>query len=136
MKLTQTAADVNATVSPSVDVEKTNLEANVSKQSLVQKGFFDDFFLRHFFIDRRKEQLPPRYANEGVQWGLGHWERSIRRKACLCCIFDRSPSVNLGYYARHVAMQFTLERRLINMESEGCDYQVNGLRLEKSCTSS
>ena len=25
-------------------------------------------------------------------------------------------------------MQFTLERRLIKMELEGCDYQVNGLR--------
>lgn len=53
-------AAATATVSPSVDVEKTNLEANVSKQSLVQKGFFDDFFLRHFFMDRRKDRLPPR----------------------------------------------------------------------------
>ena len=64
MKSRQTGAagDVTATVYPSVDVEKTNLEANVSKQSLVQKGFFDDFFLRHFFIDGRKERLPPRYV--------------------------------------------------------------------------
>ena len=51
------------TIYPSVNVEKTNLEANVSKQSLVQKGFFDDLFLRHFFIDRRREPLPPRYSN-------------------------------------------------------------------------
>ena len=64
MKSRQTGAagDVTATVYPSVDVEKTNLEANVSKQSLVRKGFFDDFFLRHFFIDGRKERLPPRYV--------------------------------------------------------------------------
>ena len=48
--------------------------------------------------------------------------------ACLSYIIDRSPSVNMGYYARHVSMQFTLERRLIKMELEGCDYQVNGLR--------
>ena len=53
-------AAATATVSPSVDVEKTNLEASVSKQSLVQKGFFDDFFLRHFFMDRPKDRLPPR----------------------------------------------------------------------------
>ena len=42
---------------------------------------------------------------------------------------DRSPSVNMGYFARHVAMQFTLDRRLIRMESEDCDYQVGGLRV-------
>ena len=41
----------------------------------------------------------------------------------------RSPSVNMGYFARHVAMQFTLDRRLICMESEDCDYQVGGLRV-------
>ena len=53
-------ADSTAASSLSVEVEKTNLEANVSKQSLVQKGFFNDYFLRHFFIDRRKESMPPR----------------------------------------------------------------------------
>ena len=36
--------------------------------------------------------------------------------------------MNMGYFARHVAMQFTLDRRLIGMESEDCDYQVGGLR--------
>ena len=57
---------------------------------------------------------------------LSEWERTIEYKhiACSYCILVRSPSVNMGYFARHVAMQFTLERRLINMESEGCDYQV------------
>ena len=60
--------------------------------------------------------------------GIGYWEIKIEYMACLSYIIDRSPSVNMGYYARHVSMQFTLERRLIKMELEGCDYQVNGLR--------
>ena len=60
--------------------------------------------------------------------GIGYWEIKTEYMACLSYIIDRSPSVNMGYYARHVSMQFTLERRLIKMELEGCDYQVNGLR--------
>ena len=60
MPTTGSTPDTTAASSPSVEVEKTNLEANVSKQSLVQKGFFNDYFLRHFFIDRRKESMPPR----------------------------------------------------------------------------
>ena len=82
--------DKEPTVTPSdnVDVEKTNLEANLSKQSLVQKGFFDDFFLRHFFLERRRRQ------NGGAKE-----------------LAARSPSVNAGYFARYLAMQVRLETR-------------------------
>jgi tRNA wybutosine-synthesizing protein 4 len=81
--------------STDIEVENTNLEANVSKQSLVRKGFLDDFFLRHLFLSPRATPPSP-----------------------------RSPSVNVAYMARFLSMQFTLERRFMWMEAEGERYQV------------